>query len=83
MFNKIPKQDSVTCNAMIAGYAQHGCGMEDIRLFEEMGFSMEYISSHETSSDPRTRNTTRSNQFDMNHTPSPKPLVQTPSIWTY
>jgi pentatricopeptide repeat protein len=83
MFNKMPKQDSVTCNAMIAGYAQHGCGMEALRLFEEMGFSMGYISSHETSSDSRTRNTTSSNQFDMNHTPSPKPLVQTPSIWTY
>lgn len=36
MFNKMPKQDSVTCNAMIAGYAQHGCGMKALQLFEEM-----------------------------------------------
>jgi pentatricopeptide repeat protein len=35
-FKKIPKQDSVTCNAMIAGYAQHGCAMEALRVFEEM-----------------------------------------------
>eukprot|EP01018_Ginkgo_biloba_P006260 Gb_32989 [translate_table: standard] len=36
MFDKMPKYDSVSCNAMIAGYAQHGCGKEALQVFEQM-----------------------------------------------
>eukprot|EP01018_Ginkgo_biloba_P006259 Gb_32983 [translate_table: standard] len=36
MFDKLSKQELVSCNAMIAGYAQHGYGKEAVQLFEQM-----------------------------------------------
>ncbi|XP_057834595.2 pentatricopeptide repeat-containing protein At2g33680 [Cryptomeria japonica] len=36
VFNIYPKEDVVPWNAMIAAYAQHGCGNEAIQIFEEM-----------------------------------------------
>lgn len=36
VFEKIPKRDVVSWNAIIAGYAQHGKGYIALRLFEEM-----------------------------------------------
>eukprot|EP01018_Ginkgo_biloba_P004847 Gb_17065 [translate_table: standard] len=35
-FKKMPKRDVVSWNAMIAGYAQHGQGMEALQAFEKM-----------------------------------------------
>eukprot|EP01018_Ginkgo_biloba_P015859 Gb_38232 [translate_table: standard] len=36
VFDNWPKEDLVPWNAMIAGYAQHGCGKEAIQVFKEM-----------------------------------------------
>eukprot|EP01018_Ginkgo_biloba_P019942 Gb_25604 [translate_table: standard] len=36
MFNKIPQRNLISWNAMIAGYAQNGCGKETLQLFEQM-----------------------------------------------
>ncbi|KAE9449408.1 hypothetical protein C3L33_18699, partial [Rhododendron williamsianum] len=36
MFDKSPKRDFVTWNALICGYAQHGLGEEALRVFDEM-----------------------------------------------
>eukprot|EP01018_Ginkgo_biloba_P016390 Gb_13227 [translate_table: standard] len=36
VFDKMFERDLISWNAMIAGYAQHGHGMEALRLFEEM-----------------------------------------------
>ncbi|XP_028109078.1 pentatricopeptide repeat-containing protein At3g02330, mitochondrial [Camellia sinensis] len=36
MFEKAPKRDFVTWNAMICGYAQHGHGEEALKIFEDM-----------------------------------------------
>ncbi|XP_057871239.2 pentatricopeptide repeat-containing protein At3g49710 [Cryptomeria japonica] len=36
LFNKMPKRDVVSCNAMIAGHAQHGCGKEALEVLEKM-----------------------------------------------
>ncbi|XP_038881598.1 pentatricopeptide repeat-containing protein At4g13650 isoform X1 [Benincasa hispida] len=35
-FNDMPEKNVISWNAMITGYSQHGCGMEALRLFEEM-----------------------------------------------
>ncbi|CAK9134056.1 unnamed protein product [Ilex paraguariensis] len=35
-FEKAPKRDFVTWNAMICGYAQHGLGEEALEIFEDM-----------------------------------------------
>eukprot|EP01018_Ginkgo_biloba_P032222 Gb_18600 [translate_table: standard] len=35
-FDRMPKRNVVSWNAMIVGYAQHGCGKETLHLFEEM-----------------------------------------------
>ncbi|XP_058112433.1 pentatricopeptide repeat-containing protein At3g02330, mitochondrial [Magnolia sinica] len=36
MFEKMPERDFVSWNAMIAGYAQHGLGLEALKMFERM-----------------------------------------------
>eukprot|EP01018_Ginkgo_biloba_P031910 Gb_25359 [translate_table: standard] len=36
VFNKMPRRSVVSWNAMIAGYAMHGCCKEALQLFEEM-----------------------------------------------
>ncbi|KAL6961093.1 hypothetical protein U1Q18_038857 [Sarracenia purpurea var. burkii] len=36
VFEKAPKRDFVTWNAMICGYAQHGHGEEALKIFEDM-----------------------------------------------
>ncbi|KAF5748896.1 hypothetical protein HS088_TW04G00857 [Tripterygium wilfordii] len=36
MFEKAPKRDFVTWNALICGYAQHGLGEEALKIFEAM-----------------------------------------------
>ncbi|XP_010257871.2 PREDICTED: pentatricopeptide repeat-containing protein At3g02330 [Nelumbo nucifera] len=36
MFEKMPKKDFVSWNAMITGYAQHGLGEEALKIFERM-----------------------------------------------
>ena len=36
VFEKLLRQDVVTRNAMIAGYAQKGCVNEDLDLFDKM-----------------------------------------------
>ncbi|KAI8534284.1 hypothetical protein RHMOL_Rhmol10G0078400 [Rhododendron molle] len=36
MFDKSPKRDFVTWNALICGYTQHGLGEEALRVFDEM-----------------------------------------------
>jgi pentatricopeptide repeat protein len=36
VFDNISKKNSVSCNAMIAAYAQHGYGNEALQLFEQM-----------------------------------------------
>ncbi|KAK4338648.1 hypothetical protein RND71_043135 [Anisodus tanguticus] len=36
MFEKAPKKDFVTWNAMVCGYAQHGLGEEALQIFEKM-----------------------------------------------
>jgi pentatricopeptide repeat protein len=36
VFNKIVHPNVVSWNAMIAGYAMHGCGSDALRLFEQM-----------------------------------------------
>lgn len=36
VFNQMPEHNSVTFNSMIAGYAQHGLGMESLLLFQQM-----------------------------------------------
>ncbi|KAK3212246.1 hypothetical protein Dsin_016952 [Dipteronia sinensis] len=36
VFEKAPKRDFVTWNAMICGYAQHGLGEESLKIFEHM-----------------------------------------------
>nr|XP_009767912.1 PREDICTED: pentatricopeptide repeat-containing protein At3g02330 [Nicotiana sylvestris] len=36
MFEKAPKKDFVTWNAMVCGYAQHGLGDEALQIFEKM-----------------------------------------------
>lgn len=36
MFQKAPKQDTVTWNAMICGYAHHGLGEDALKVFENM-----------------------------------------------
>ncbi|TXG57889.1 hypothetical protein EZV62_015718 [Acer yangbiense] len=36
VFEKAPKRDFVTWNAMICGYAQHGLGVEALKIFEHM-----------------------------------------------
>ncbi|XP_057843931.2 putative pentatricopeptide repeat-containing protein At1g68930 isoform X2 [Cryptomeria japonica] len=35
-FNNMMERDEVSWTAMIAGYGQHGCGMETLQLFEQM-----------------------------------------------
>ncbi|XP_059670504.1 pentatricopeptide repeat-containing protein At3g02330, mitochondrial [Cornus florida] len=35
-FEKAPKRDFVTWNALISGYAQHGLGEETLKVFEDM-----------------------------------------------
>eukprot|EP01018_Ginkgo_biloba_P032183 Gb_07290 [translate_table: standard] len=39
VFDKMPEQNVVAWNAMIVGYAMHGCGKEVIQLFEQMQHS--------------------------------------------
>eukprot|EP01018_Ginkgo_biloba_P005616 Gb_23023 [translate_table: standard] len=39
LFDKIPQRDVVSWNAIISGYAMHGCGKEAIELFEQMQHS--------------------------------------------
>ncbi|KAL5987495.1 hypothetical protein ACLOJK_035243 [Asimina triloba] len=36
MFEKMPEKDFVSWNAVIMGYAQHGLGLEALRMFERM-----------------------------------------------
>lgn len=36
VFDKLPKQDAVTWNVVIAGYIQHGYGLKALGLFEQM-----------------------------------------------
>ena len=36
VFDRMPEHNTVSLNSMIAGYAQHGIGMEALRLFEWM-----------------------------------------------
>jgi pentatricopeptide repeat protein len=36
VFCRMPQYDTVSWNAMIGGYAQHGCGKEALQLFEQM-----------------------------------------------
>jgi pentatricopeptide repeat protein len=36
LFDAMPEKDVVSWNAIIAGYAQHGCGMAAQQLFEQM-----------------------------------------------
>ncbi|XP_031279280.1 pentatricopeptide repeat-containing protein At3g02330, mitochondrial-like [Pistacia vera] len=36
IFEKAPKQDFMTWNAMICGYAQHGYGVDALKVFEKM-----------------------------------------------
>ncbi|WMV36074.1 hypothetical protein MTR67_029459 [Solanum verrucosum] len=36
MFEKAPKKDFVTWNALVCGYAQHGLGEEALQIFENM-----------------------------------------------
>eukprot|EP01018_Ginkgo_biloba_P008643 Gb_28762 [translate_table: standard] len=36
VFDKMLHRDAVTWNAMIFGYAQHGCGKDALQLFEQM-----------------------------------------------
>ncbi|XP_060196306.1 pentatricopeptide repeat-containing protein At3g02330, mitochondrial [Lycium barbarum] len=36
MFEKAPKKDFVTWNALVCGYAQHGLGEEALQIFEKM-----------------------------------------------
>eukprot|EP01018_Ginkgo_biloba_P031733 Gb_22996 [translate_table: standard] len=47
VFDKMPKRDVVSWNAMIVGYAMHGCGKEALQLFEQMqhtGMNPNYIT---------------------------------------
>eukprot|EP01018_Ginkgo_biloba_P003260 Gb_27377 [translate_table: standard] len=47
VFNKMLRRDVVSWNAMIAGYAMHGCGEEALKLFEQMqhsGMSPDHIT---------------------------------------
>eukprot|EP01018_Ginkgo_biloba_P034752 Gb_24816 [translate_table: standard] len=39
VFDQMPQQDVVAWNAMIVGYAMHGCGKEALRLFGQMQHS--------------------------------------------
>eukprot|EP01018_Ginkgo_biloba_P019498 Gb_13606 [translate_table: standard] len=39
VFDKMPRPDVVSWNAMIGGYAMHGCGKEALQLFEKMQHS--------------------------------------------
>ncbi|KAB2626631.1 pentatricopeptide repeat-containing protein [Pyrus ussuriensis x Pyrus communis] len=36
LFDRMPEHNTVSLNSMIAGYAQHGIGIESLRLFEHM-----------------------------------------------
>ncbi|KAF8377682.1 hypothetical protein HHK36_031066 [Tetracentron sinense] len=36
LFDRMPEQNAVSFNSMIAGYAQHGLGIESLLLFEQM-----------------------------------------------
>lgn len=36
LFDRMTEQNAVSLNSMIAGYAQHGCGIESLSLFERM-----------------------------------------------
>lgn len=36
LFDRMPEHNTVSLNSMIAGYAQHGIGVESLRLFEHM-----------------------------------------------
>jgi pentatricopeptide repeat protein len=36
IFNKMSDKNAISFNAMIVGYAQHGCGKEVLQLFEQM-----------------------------------------------
>eukprot|EP01018_Ginkgo_biloba_P032087 Gb_22769 [translate_table: standard] len=36
VFDKMPQRDVVSWNALISGYAMHGCGKEALQLFEQM-----------------------------------------------
>eukprot|EP01018_Ginkgo_biloba_P031724 Gb_04381 [translate_table: standard] len=36
IFDRMPKRNVVSWNAMITGYAMHGCGKEALKLFEQM-----------------------------------------------
>lgn len=36
IFDKLPRKDVVTWNALIAGYSQHGLGQEALQLFQQM-----------------------------------------------
>ncbi|OMP01762.1 hypothetical protein COLO4_11629 [Corchorus olitorius] len=36
LFDRMPEHNTVSLNSMIAGYAQHGIGMESLLLFEQM-----------------------------------------------
>eukprot|EP01018_Ginkgo_biloba_P038932 Gb_27926 [translate_table: standard] len=38
VFDKMPERNLVSWTAIIAGYAQHGCGVEALRLFCQMHF---------------------------------------------
>lgn len=47
VFDRIPKKGVVTWNAMIIGYAMHGCGKEALQLFEQMensGIKPDHVS---------------------------------------
>eukprot|EP01018_Ginkgo_biloba_P034522 Gb_08671 [translate_table: standard] len=39
LFDKMPQRDVVSWNAMIVGYAMHGCGKNALQLFEQMQLS--------------------------------------------
>ncbi|XWS33450.1 hypothetical protein CRYUN_Cryun22dG0083900 [Craigia yunnanensis] len=36
LFDRMPEHNTVSLNSMIAGYAQHGIGMESLLIFEQM-----------------------------------------------
>ncbi|KAJ4846308.1 Pentatricopeptide repeat-containing protein [Turnera subulata] len=36
LFDRMPEHNTVSLNSMIAAYAQHGIGLESLRLFEQM-----------------------------------------------
>ncbi|CAN6480034.1 unnamed protein product [Victoria cruziana] len=36
LFDRMPQHNSISCNAMIGGYAQHGHGIKALQLFEQM-----------------------------------------------